>query len=178
MTPKVPITPPLVALALASLLLLAPPGIAAEAEKSPEAKKEAPVESKAQVLQDIDRQVEVRRSDIAREEERLGAAKAALEAVKRELRQELEKLEAMKRDVEAQIARRDKLVSDRLTQIAKIYQSMKPKEAATALEEMDDDMALEILDRLPGRTVAKMFDAMPKERVRELTRRMEAGRKQ
>lgn len=140
-------------------------------------KSEVGGEAKAQVLQDLDRQVELRRSEIAREEERLNATRAALDAVKGELRKELDKLEGLKREIEEQIARRDKVVSERLDSIAKVYSSMKPKEAATALEGMDNDMALSILERLPGKTVAKYFDAMPKERVRELTRLMEAGRK-
>ena len=149
----------------------------AEAGKAGEEKKEAGAEGKAQVLHDLDRQVEQRRSEIAREEERLNATKAALEAVKGELRKELDKLEALKRDIEEQIARRDKVVSERLDSIAKVYGAMKPKEAATALEGMDNDMAVAILERLPGKSVAKLFDAMPKERVRELTRRLEEGRK-
>lgn len=177
MTPKVPLLPPLAVLLVAGALLSPLQNPAWGAEKPHEEKKEQASEPKAQVLQDLDRQVELRRSEVSREEERLQAARAALEAVKIELRKEYEKLEALKKDIEEQIARRDKAVSQRLDQIAKIYQSMKPKEAASALEEMDDDMALGILDRLPGRTVAKLFDAMPKERVRELTRRLEEGRK-
>jgi len=41
---------------------------------------------------------------------------------------------------------------------------------------MEDDMAVAILERLQGRVVGKIFDLMPKDRVRELTRRLEAGR--
>lgn len=152
-------------------------GAPGETGKSVEHKNEVGGEGKAQLLQDLDRQVELRRSEIAREEERLNAAKAALEAVKGELRKEYERLEALKRDVEEQIARRDKVVNERLDSIAKVYQSMKPKEAATALEGMENGMAVAIIERLPGKTVAKLFDAMPKERVRELTRLMEEGRK-
>jgi flagellar motility protein MotE (MotC chaperone) len=139
-------------------------------------KKEASLDTKAQLLQDLDKQVEQRRAEISREEEQLAAMKSALEAVKRELQQERERMEALKRDVEAAIARREKVINERLTSIAKVYQSMKPKEAASAIADMDDDMAVAILERLPSKNVAKMFDTMPKDRVRVLTRRMEEGR--
>jgi flagellar motility protein MotE (MotC chaperone) len=120
--------------------------------------------------------VALRRAEISREEERMTALKAALEAVKRELLSERERLEELKREVEAQIERRDKVVDERLDQIAKVYQAMKPKEAAKTLEEMDDDMAVQILERISGRNIAKIFNTMPKDRVRELTRRLEEGR--
>jgi flagellar motility protein MotE (MotC chaperone) len=163
-----------VAATLTFLPLLVSPCISAE--KPGEEKKEVSAETKAQLLQDLDRQMEQRRSEIAREEEKLSAAKNALEAAKRELRQELDKLEALKKEIEGQIARREKVVSERMDTIAKVYKAMKPKEASAALQDMDNDMAVSILDRLPGNTVAKIFDTMPKERVRELTRRLEEGR--
>lgn len=169
------------ALALTGALLLAlSPSLAFSQEKAEEIKvEEKKVETKtgaAQVLQDLDKQVEQRRREVSREEERLAAAKAALEGVKRELAEEFSKLTAIKKEVDESIARRDKLIDERLDLIAKVYRSMKPKEASVALQDMDDEMALLILERLPAKGVAKIFDTMPKERVRELTRRLEEGR--
>lgn len=176
MTRKVRSLTPLMVLAGSAMFWLAATNAGFAQEKQAETKNDVSAETKAQVLQDLDRQLDQKRAEMTREEERLAATKAALEAVKKDLKQELDRLEAIKTEVEAQIARRDKVVNERLSSIAKIYQSMKPKEAATALQQMDDDMAEAILERLPQRTVAKIFDTMPKERVRELTRRLEEGR--
>jgi flagellar motility protein MotE (MotC chaperone) len=134
------------------------------------------VEAKARLLQELDQQIEQRRRQIAREEEALVALKRALEAAKQALAEERDRLEELKRAVEADIARRETIVDQRLQQISKVYAAMKPREAALALEGMDDDMAADILDGLPGRTVGKIFNLMSKERVRELTRRLESGR--
>lgn len=176
MTPAVRRNPPFHWFPLAFALALAVVSPAWAQEKAAEQKNSAPSETKAQVLQDLDKQIGMKRSEAVNEEERLAAARAALLAVKRELAKELERLTAIKKEVEAQIARRDKVVNERLTSITKIYQSMKPKEASAAIQEMDDDMAVAILERMPQKTVAKIFDAMPKERVRELTSRLEEGR--
>ena len=168
--------PPRLALALA-LLSLSPLRTPAPAQESqtPAASPDA-VEAKARLLQELDQQIEERRRQIAREEEGLAALKRALEAAKQALVEERDKLEAVQRAIEADIARRKTLVDERLNQIAKVYGTMKPREAAEALEKMDDGMAVDILERLPGRAVGKIFDLMSKERVRDLTRRLQQGR--
>jgi flagellar motility protein MotE (MotC chaperone) len=166
--------PPRLALALLALFPLRTPAPAQESQKlaeSPDA-----VEAKARLLHELDRQIEERRRQIAREEEGLAALKRALEAAKQALAEERDELVAVQREIEADIARRKTLVDERLTQIARVYGAMKPREAAEALEKMDDGMAVNILERLPGRAVGKIFDVMAKERVRDLTRRLQGGR--
>lgn len=133
------------------------------------------VAAKARLLQELDEQIDRRRRDLAREEESLVALRQALEAAKGELAAERAKLEDLKARVEADIARRERIIDERLDQIAKVYEAMKPREAALALVGMEDDMAVAILERLQGRSVGKIFDLMPKERVRELTHRLEQG---
>lgn len=164
----------LLALVLLSLSPLPPPANAQESRTSAESPNGS--EAKARLLQELDQQIEERRTRLAREEEALAALKRALEAAKQALVEERDRLEALRRQVEADIARRKAVTDERLGQIAKVYGSMKPKEAAEALEKMDDDMAANILERLPNRTVGRIFDLMPKDRVRELTTRLEGGR--
>jgi flagellar motility protein MotE (MotC chaperone) len=176
MAPKVQSHPPRILTLLVVLLfsLFSTMGFAQSTKENE--KKELTVESKARLLQDLEKQVEERRSEIAREEERLVSLTSAMQAVKRELREELERLEALKVVVDEQIERRTTIVNERLDSIAKVYKAMKAKEASITIADMDDDMAVSILERLPGKTVGKIFNTMPKERVRQLTRRMEEGR--
>lgn len=176
MAREVPFLPPRVFASLLLLFVAAVPGgvPAQETRRSPEGQEA--VEAKARLLQELDAQVEQRRLVLAREEEALEALRRALEAARQALVEERDRLAALKRDVEADIARRQRQVDERLAQIAKVYGAMKPKEAAEALAGMEDDMAVSILERLPGRSVSKIFDLMAKPRVRELTRRLEEGR--
>ena len=176
MAPEVRSFPPLgLALALALALPLAP--VASQAQQTkPSAEKEASPDVRARLLQELDRQIEERRRELARQQEELATLKRALEAAKIELLQERQRLEELKNAVEADLAQRSKLSDERLGQVAKVYQAMKPKEAARALEKLDDELAVAILDRMPGRTVGKLFDVMDKDRVRHLTRRLQEGR--
>lgn len=177
MAPEVRSLPPRALLAL--LLCLSPCAVLPAPAQQPQAFQESveAVEAKARLLQELDRQIDQRRLELAREAESLAALHRALEAAKQELAAEQQRLEALRRQVEADIARRDALVDERLQQISRVYGAMKPREASLALEGMDDDMAVAILERLPGRAVGKIFDLMPKDRVRELTRRLEEGRR-
>jgi flagellar motility protein MotE (MotC chaperone) len=168
--------PPRALFALLLTVLPVFPSPSQSQEKRAAASDVEAIEAKARLLQELDQQVEQRRRQLAREAEALTALKRALEAARDALAEERDRLEALKREVEADIARREKVVDERLQQISKIYAAMKPREAALALEGMDDDMAVEILDGLPGRTVGKIFNLMSKKRVRELTRRLESGR--
>lgn len=177
MAPEVRSLPPRALVAV--LLCLAPPAALPTPAQQPQAFRESAeaVEAKARLLQELDRQIDHRRLELAREGEALAALQRALETAKQNLLDEQERLEALRRQVEADIARRDKLVDERLQQISRVYGAMKPREASLALEGMEDDMAVAILERLPGRAVGKIFDLMPKDRVRELTRRLEEGRR-
>jgi flagellar motility protein MotE (MotC chaperone) len=176
MAPEVRSLPPLgLALALALALPVFPTPSYSQQTK-PSAPKETAPEGKARLLQELDRQIEERRRELARQGEELAALKRALEAAKVELLQERQRMEELKAQVEADLGRRGKASDERVGQVAKVYQAMKPKEAALALEKMDDDLAVAILDRLPGRTVGKLFDLMDKNRVRQLTRRLQEGR--
>lgn len=173
MAPEVRCLPPGLIL---TLLLAAAPVVSSPAkaqETGTSRQSPGPVQEKARLLQELDEQIEQKRGELAREEEALEALNRALERAKQELLKERERLEALKAEIEADIGRREMLVDERLSQIAKVYGAMKPKEAALAIEGMEDDMAVAILERLPGRTVGKIFNLMPKDRVRDLTRVLE-----
>lgn len=173
MAPEVRSLPPL-GLALALALALSAPSYSQQTK--PPVQKESAPEGKARLLQELDRQIEEKRREVARQGEELAALKRALEAAKVELLQERQRMEELKTQVEADLGRRGKASDERATKVAKVYQAMKPKEAAQALEKMDDDLAVAILERLPGRQVGKLFDVMDKNRVRQLTRRLNEGR--
>lgn len=164
------------ALALAGLLLGCPAaGANAQTNQSPTENREI-AEAKARLLQELDQQIEERRRELAREDQSIAALQRAVQAATADLVEERKRLEALQGRIEADMQRRQVLVDERLGQIAQVYGAMKPKEAARALEGMDDDLAVAILERLPGRSVGKLFDVMPKDRVRQLTLRLEEGR--
>ena len=168
--------PPVVAMLLLGLLCAAPDGLVKAQEDQEPIENMETAEAKARLLQELDKQIEERRRELAREEQSLAALQRAIQAATADLVEERNRLETLQGKLEADMQRRQVLVDERLGQIAQVYGAMKPKEAARALEGMDDDMAVAILERLPGRSVGKLFDVLPKDRVRQLTLRLEEGR--
>ena len=168
--------PPAAALALLGLLASCPASMAKAQESQRPIENRDTAEAKARLLHELDQQIEERRRELAREEQSLAALQRAIQAATADLVEERKRLETLQGTLEADMQRRQVLVDERLGQIAQVYGAMKPKEAARALEGMDDDLAVAILERLPGRNVGKLFDVMPKDRVRELTLRLEEGR--
>ena len=168
--------PPAVALALLGLIAAFAPVDGKTQATQPPIESRETAEAKARLLQELDQQIEERRKELAREELSLAALQRAIQAATADLVEERQRLETLQGKVEADMQRRQVLVDERLGQIAQVYGAMKPKEAARALEGMDDDMAVAILERLPGRSVGKLFDVLPKDRVRQLTLRLEEGR--
>jgi flagellar motility protein MotE (MotC chaperone) len=165
-------------MAVALLVLLVPfsaAGVKAQQNQAAVENQET-AEAKARLLQELDLRIEERRRELAREEQSLAALQRAIQAATADLVEERKDLETLQGKLQADMQRRQVLVDERLGQIAQVYGAMKPKEAARALEGMDDDLAVAILERLPGRSVGKLFDVMPKDRVRQLTLRLEKGR--
>lgn len=163
---------------LLTLLLSAPflgptPVRAQPGSEAGAAAEEDAVRARARLLEELDQQIEARRRELARQQEASAALELALEAAKRDLLEEGERLDALRREVEAGIARRQRLADERVEQLSRAYASMRPKEAALALAGMEDDRAAAILEGLPARSLGRIFDEMPKERVRELTRWIE-----
>ena len=168
--------PPALLVAALAVLLSGFTPIAKAQENQATLESREAIAAKARLLQELDQQIEKRRRELAREEQSLAALQRAIQAATADLVAERERLESLQGQLEADMQRRQVLVDERLGQIAQVYAAMKPKEAARALEGMDDDMAVAILERLPGRSVGKLFDVMPKDRVRQLTLRLEEGR--
>ena len=168
--------PPAVALALLGLLASFPVSMVKAQENQRPIENRDTAEAKARLLHELDQQIEERRRELAREEQSLAALQRAIQAATADLVEERKRLETLQGTLEADMQRRQVLVDERLGQIAQVYGAMKPKQAALALEGMEDDMAVAILERLPGRSVGKLFDVMPKDRVRQLTLRLEEGR--
>lgn len=168
--------PPAAALALLGLLVSFPVSMVKAQENQRPIENRDTAEAKARLLHELDQQIEERRRELAREEQSLAALQRAIQAATADLVEERKRLETLQGTLEADMQRRQVLVDERLGQIAQVYGAMKPKQAALALEGMEDDMAVAILERLPGRSVGKLFDVMPKDRVRQLTLRLEEGR--
>ncbi|WP_207477312.1 MotE family protein [Arenibaculum pallidiluteum] len=110
------------------------------------------------------------RSEIDRRSRRLADAEAVLSATEMRIGTQLDRLRAVKRDVEALMQQRSDLAEEDLKRMVAIYEAMKPKDAARIFGDLETDMVIDLLDRLPERRSAPIIAELADAKAREVTR--------
>ncbi len=122
-------------------------------------------DSEIEVLQKLSARREAldrRTLELEQREVLLSAAEARIE----ERIQELKRLQA---NIEGMIEQRDEKQEAQLRSLVKIYESMKPKEAARIFEELDMAVLLEVIDRMKERKSAPILAKMNPDKAKEIT---------
>lgn len=133
------------------------PVFAEEAQKTAEAPALASIatpldaeKSLLGVLNRKEKELASREDEIVKKEERLNVIREDIEARIKELKKEHDEIAALVRKI-------DEINDQRIKRIVKIYESMKPEEAASRVEELDEDMAVMILASMSERKAAKVL---------------------
>lgn len=123
-------------------------------------------ETDKQILSELDaRRVELekRREELEKKEQMLGLQAETLASRLAELRGLTSKLKEFRKQ-------KDSLYEARLEQLANVYGSMAPNEAAPLIAKLEDDIGLSLLERMPGKRMGQILSMMPSERAIELTK--------
>jgi flagellar motility protein MotE (MotC chaperone) len=94
---------------------------------------------------------------------------AELAAADRRLSERVQQLSALQGRLESMEADREKHQSVNWAGLVKIYENMKPRDAATIFDALDMQVLLQVLDRMQARRVAPVLAAMQPERARLAT---------
>lgn len=130
--------------------------------------------------------LDLRRRDLDRREEAVRQSEERLLMIKAEIEQLLTRNEALEKRMQQARAKRDQQVSDlnaqlerarqleaqknqHQAQLAKMYESMSPEEAAARLERMPDRKAVEILRLVKGKTAGAILAQVKVDRAAKLT---------
>src|SRR5690606_33127509 len=87
--------------------------------------------------------------------------------------QELKELEAR---IEALIARHDAQTEENLASLVKVYESMKPKDAARIFEQLEMDILIDVAGRMREAKMAAIMADMDAEKAKQLTVELATGR--
>lgn len=90
-------------------------------------------------------------------------------------KKESKKIVITKEEIEKQMKQREAEEKKRVSKLARLYNQMKPKEAAKALAALDDDMCIAILQRMDEGTVAKIMSQFEESKTARITQIMYAG---
>lgn len=110
-----------------------------------------------------------RRELVERRERELETREAALDLVEERLAAQIERLEGLRNDLEGVLGRISADEQARLDQLAKVYEAMKAKKAASIFDAMGFDLLLPVVRRMRDSKVSAVIAEMDPAKARLLT---------
>lgn len=118
-----------------------------------------------------------RRVEIEARARELETREAMLAAAQSRIDTKIEEFKALQATIESLVKTYDEQQGTKLQSLVKIYENMKPKDAARIFEELDMDVLLKVAERMKERSLAPIMAKMNAERAREITVELDKLRK-
>ena len=122
-------------------------------------------DSEIEILQKLS----ARREELERRSLELEQREVLLTAAEAKIEERIQELKTLQANIEGMIEQRDEKQEAQLRSLVKIYESMKPKEAARIFEELDMAVLLEVIDRMKERKSAPILAKMNPDKAKEVT---------
>jgi len=99
----------------------------------------------------------------------LSVREALLKAAEQEIEQKYEELLSLRSEIQELLVEQNEEEKARVASLVKIYEGMKPKDAARIFNTLDLDVLLNVVSRMSERKSAPVIASMDPERARTLT---------
>ncbi|GAB6058458.1 MotE family protein [Desulfonatronum parangueonense] len=107
--------------------------------------------------------------NLRRRQEELQRKEQALHALEREVDAKLNRLQQLENRIQAMLDEADVLRDGKIKHLVDVYSNMKPREAARALEALEEPVAVKILSGMRGRNAGEVLSFVDAERAARLT---------
>lgn len=121
------------------------------------------------VRQEMHEDLLARRQQLDSREKALGEREALLEAGKKELDRKFQELSGLRDEIKGLLKAQSQEEEARIASLVKIYEGMKPKDAARIFNTLDTDILLRVVSRMGERKSAAILSVMDAERAKILT---------
>jgi len=118
-----------------------------------------------------------RRVEIDARARELDTRVALLAAAESRIDQKIQDFKALQATIESLIKTYDEQQDAKLMSLVKIYENMKPKDAARIFEELEMDVLLQVAERMKERSLAPIMAKMNPQRARDVTVELNSLRK-
>ncbi|MFQ5763426.1 MAG: MotE family protein [Rhodospirillales bacterium] len=118
---------------------------------------------------DLLQQLAERRRVLESREQELEIRTGLLSAAETRIDKKVEELKVLRETISGLIKTFDEQQDAKLLSLVKIYENMKPKDAATIFEDLEMDTLLEVAERMKERKLAPIMAKMNPEKAREVT---------
>ena len=110
-----------------------------------------------------------RRREIEAREQELNVRQGMLAAAEARIERKIAELKNLQAEIDGRIKVFDKQQEEKMASLVKIYENMKPKDAARIFEDLEMDTLLEVAQRMKERKLAPVMAKMDPEKAREVT---------
>ena len=104
--------------------------------------------------------IEKKNRELKKREAELLLREKNLEALEQKVRADLKKIEDALIRSEEQVGIKRDLIEKNVNSLTKVYSAMKPQEAATLLESLDQGIAIQIISRMKSKVAGKIMGKM------------------
>ncbi len=104
--------------------------------------------------------IEKKNRELKRREEELRIKELRIKAIEAKVSKDLEKIEKGLSESKQQLGIQNEKTKENVEALIKVYSSMKPEEAATLIEAIDDDLALKIVSGMKSKIAGKVLSQL------------------
>lgn len=102
-------------------------------------------------------------------EKNLNVREALLKAGAQELDRKYQELEKLKKEIEGLLGKQSEEEEKRIASLVKIYEGMKPQDAARIFDTLDIDVLVAVMSKMSERKISPVLAAMSAERAKTVT---------
>jgi len=153
---------------MASALASAPAAPPAPAASAPPIQA-PPAAQAAQAERELLENLRARRLELDRQAEELAQRELLLGATERRMAERVNELRLLQAGLEGEVRARDEREEARIRQLARVYEAMRPRDAAAILDDLDMPILLQVIERMREAKASPVLAAMRPERARAAT---------
>lgn len=110
-----------------------------------------------------------RRAELEKAAKDVAMREALLSAAEKRIEQKLKEMEKVRNEIQSLLKMGDERQSQQLDSLVKIYETMKPKEAARIFEELELPVLLDVIQKMKETKTAPILAAMDPVKAKEVT---------
>jgi flagellar motility protein MotE (MotC chaperone) len=129
--------------------------------------------SEVEILQDLAK----RRDELDKREQQIGQREALLKAAGVEVDRKIAELNKLRSELEDLLNKQKTAEDERINSLVKIYENMKPKDAANIFNTLDMEVLLPVIAKISERKASPILAAMDPDKAREVTIKLAEQRK-
>lgn len=118
---------------------------------------------------DLLQKLSARRAELDDRARQLDMREKLLEAGEKRVNERIGELKSIEANIQALLGTRDQAEEEKLASLVKVYESMKPKDAARIFEQLDMEVLLPVANRMKEAKIAAVLAQMAPEAAKRLT---------